>query len=71
MSSPETSVNWLALPIAQSLSAAFTVARTDTVARQLLQLIQLFIVVLLRFQNVSCQSISVGFAEKTSVSGSV
>ena len=28
-------------------------------------------VVLLRFQNVSCRSVSVGFAEKTSVFGSV
>jgi len=29
------------------------------------------VVVLLRFQNVSCRSVSVGFAEKTSVFGSV
>jgi len=28
-------------------------------------------IVLLRFQNVSCWSVSVGFAEKTSVFGSV
>jgi len=28
-------------------------------------------VVLLRFQNVSCRSVSVGFAEKTSLFGSV
>jgi len=30
-----------------------------------------FGVVLLRFQNVSCRSVSVGFAEKTSIFGSV
>jgi len=30
-----------------------------------------FMLVLLRFQNVSCRSVSVGFAEKTSVFGSV
>jgi len=30
-----------------------------------------YLVVLLRFQNVSCRSVSVGFAEKTSVFGSV
>jgi len=29
------------------------------------------LLVLLRFQNVSCRSVSVGFAEKTSVFGSV
>jgi len=32
---------------------------------------QQYLLVLLRFQNVSCRSVSVGFAEKTSVFGSV
>jgi len=31
---------------------------------------RLKLIVLLRFQNVSCRSVSVGFAEKTSVFGS-